>query len=243
MAEHSLEVVDLTVSYQRVPALHHINFKLSCGRCVGLLGPNGAGKSTLLKAIAGLVKREAGRILLHGRDIIENSGQIAYLPQRESVDWDFPITVRGLVEMGRYRDLGLWKRFSAQDQAIVDEALEVFQLHPLAERQINALSAGQQQAAFIARSWAQQAHVYLLDEPFNGLDRNAQNGLKQALRRLTRAGKLVMVSHHQLATVPEIFDEVVLLNGELVASGAVQQVFTPELVDKTFATQIFAGVE
>lgn len=236
---HHLVIEDLTVSYNRIPAVHHLNVTLGCGSAVGLLGPNGAGKTTLLKAIAGLLPVETGRILT-GEHAGENS-HVAYVPQREAVDWDFPITVRALVEMGRYPDLGWWKPFTRKDDAIVDEALRVSELDAVANRQIKALSGGQQQRAFLARAWAQQAHIYLLDEPFTGLDKNAQESLISAVNRLRAAGKLVIASHHDLKTVPEIFDHVLLINGELVACGPTEKVFTGENIARTFTTEIFSG--
>lgn len=238
---HSLEITDLTVSYDRVPVLHHLNLKLHCGDCVALLGPNGAGKTTFLKAVAGLVPLETGTIRLHGHSPQDIPREISYLPQREQVDWDFPITVRGLVEMGRYAHLGNWKSFTPHDASIVDQALATLHLTDLADRQIKALSGGQQQRAFLARSWAQQAHVYLLDEPFEGLDKNAQRDLADALRQLSGEGKLIIASHHHLADVPELFSHVILLNGELVAQGTVADVFKPELIEKTFSTEIYTG--
>ncbi len=241
MKSHSLEIDNITVSYGRVPVLHHLQLSLSCGQCVGLIGPNGAGKTTFLKAIAGLVPLETGSISLHGERLKKSFRKVSYLPQRESIDWDFPITVRGLVEMGRFPEMGLWKSFSAEDAKIVEEALRALNLIDLADRQIKALSGGQQQKVFLARCWAQRAHVYLLDEPFNGLDKNAQEDLSAALRLLAREGKLIIASHHNLKTVPELFDQVVLLNGELIAAGAVSDVFRPDLIERTFVTQIFTG--
>ena len=245
MSDHRLAIQDLTVSYNRVPALHHIDLELCCGRRVGLLGPNGAGKTTFLKALAGLVPFETGRVVFGGHSHDGHSQSldhgIAYLPQRSVVDWDFPLTVRGLVELGRYPALGPWRKFSKRDAEIVNEALSATHLADLADRQINALSGGQQQRAFLARSWAQQAHIYLLDEPFNGLDRNAQAHLSALLRQLAADGRLVIVSHHDLKTVPELFDEVILLNGELVAFGPVADVFTPERIAETFSTAVFTG--
>ncbi len=242
-SDHRLLIRDLTVSYHRVPALHHIDLELRCGRCVGLLGPNGAGKTTFLKALAGLVPFETGQVVFggHSHEHPHSDRGIAYLPQRGVVDWDFPLTVRGLVELGRYPALGRWRGFTKADAMIVHEALAATHLADLADRQINALSGGQQQRAFLARSWAQQAHIYLLDEPFNGLDRNAQAHLSALLRRLAADGRLVIVSHHDLKTVSELFDEVILLNGELVAFGPLAEAFTPERIAETFSTAVFTG--
>ncbi len=236
---HELVIKDLTVSYNRIPAVHHLNVTMACGSAVGLLGPNGAGKTTLLKAIAGLLPRETGTIRLIGHD--DARYPVAYVPQREAVDWDFPITVRALAEMGRYSELGLWRRFGAKDHAIVEEALRVTELEALADRQIKALSGGQQQRAFLARAWAQQADIYLLDEPFTGLDKNAQEAFAGALNKLRAAGKLIIASHHDLNSVPRLFDRVLLINGELVACGGTAEVFTEENIRKTFATKIFSG--
>ena len=243
MSSHRLLIKDLTVSYRRVPVLHHIDLDLRCGNCIGLLGPNGAGKTTFLKALAGLVPFETGSIQFGGHEGVARDGKdIAYLPQRSVVDWDFPLTVRGLVEMGRYPALGGWRRFGEEDERVVAEALATTQLRDLADRQISALSGGQQQRAFLARAWAQQSHIYLLDEPFTGLDRNAQAHLGELLRHLSaKEGKLVIVSHHDMKSVPELFDQVILLNGELVAFGDVGEVFTPERLAETFTTSIFTG--
>jgi ABC-type Mn2+/Zn2+ transport system ATPase subunit len=240
MTEHVLKIRDLTVSYRRIPAVHHVNLELSCGRCVGLLGPTGAGKTTLLKALAGLVRMETGSVEFGGHNQ-GRSRYIAYLPQRSAVDWDFPTTVRGLVEMGRYSTLSWWRKFGKEDEKKVNAALQAMQLEDLAERQISALSGGQQQRAFLARSLAQDAHVLLLDEPFTGLDRPSQDLLGHILKELAGQGNLLIVSHHDLRMVPALFDEVILLNGELVAGGPTEQVFNEENISRTFGTHTFSG--
>lgn len=241
-AAHSLQVRDLTVSYDRIPALHHIGFEVSCGQCVALLGPNGAGKSTLLKALAGLLPMETGTIAFHGKSVHGATQDFAYLPQREAIDWDFPTTVRGLVEMGRYLRVNWWRRFSKTDDAAVDAAIAAMQLGELQHRQVSALSGGQQQRSFLARALAQEAHVFLFDEPFTGLDKPTQDSLKVLIRALRDQGKLILASHHDLATVPEIFDEVLFLNGELLASGPTVAVFTEENIERTYSMQVFSGV-
>ena len=239
---HKLHLEDVTVSYNRIPAVHHLNATLSCGSCVALLGPNGAGKTTLLKAIAGLLPLETGRIEFRGHQLESTSGrEIAYVPQREAVDWDFPITVRGLVEMGRYPALGKWRRFGTEDETAVEEALHICDLEDLADRQISALSGGQQQRAFLARAWAQKADIYLLDEPFTGLDRNAVEAFAQAMRRLRAAGKLIVASHHDLKSVEALFDHILLLNGELVACGPTAEAFTKDNLDRAYAVHVFSG--
>lgn len=238
---HRLRIDDLTVSYHRVPAVHHLTLELRCGRTIALLGPNGAGKTSFFKALVGLVKPEAGTIELGGHGTKHAARDIAYLPQREAVDWDFPVTVRGLAEMGRYTRLGWWRTFGEADRIAVDRAIALMELGDLADRQISALSGGQQQRTFLARALAQEAHVMLLDEPFNGLDKPAQDLLAATLRRLAANGNLVIVSHHDLKTVPDLFDEVIFLNGELIAFGETAQVFTPENIDRTFGTLAFSG--
>ncbi len=243
MHNHALQLRDLTVSYQRIPALHHISFEVCCGQCVALLGPNGAGKTTLLKSLAGLITRESGEIFFHGREVRGATPDIAYLPQRGQIDWDFPTTVRGLVEMGRYLRLGWWRSYSAVDTRAVDAAISAMHLDSLQERQISALSGGQQQRAFLARALAQEAHVLLLDEPFSGLDKPNQDGLRATLRTLREKGKLLLVSHHDLASVPDIFDQVVLLNGELIAAGKTAATFTEENIRKTYAMRVFAALD
>jgi ABC-type Mn2+/Zn2+ transport system ATPase subunit len=231
---HELVVDGLSVSYRRVPALANISLATSCGNRVALIGPNGAGKSTLLKAIAGLVPRDAGTIRWRGTAVHKWSREFAYLPQREEVDWSFPITVRGLVEMGRYPQTGWWRRFSARDTAAVDHALDALALRDLQHRQIRELSGGQQQRTFLARALAQEAHVLLLDEPFTGLDRNASKLLGDLLETLAREGRLVIASHHDLNTVPFLFDEALVLATRTLGFGPVREVLTPELIDRTF---------
>ena len=236
-------IEDVTVSYHRVPAIHHLTLSVPAGRCVAVMGPNGAGKTTLLKAIAGLLPLETGRIAYNGRSLGSGRerGTIAYVPQREAIDWDFPITVRGLVEMGRFPALGMWKAFGSADRAAVDGALEAMDLGAFADRQISKLSGGQQQRAFLARAWAQQSDIYLLDEPFTGLDRNARLAFAECLHRLRADGKLVLASHHDHSDVAEVFDEVVLLNGELVAAGSTADTFVADNIERAFGTRIFTG--
>jgi ABC-type Mn2+/Zn2+ transport system ATPase subunit len=236
---HQLLIEDLTVSYHRIPAVHHLTVRLDTGSCTGLLGPNGAGKTTLLKALAGLLPLETGRIRFKGRNIAD--GLITYVPQKEAVDWDFPITVRGLAEMGRYSVLGPWRPFRSRDNAVVEEALHVAELAAFADRQIKALSGGQQHRAFLARAWAQEAEIYLLDEPFGGLDKNSTAAFAKAIQRLKEFGKLVIVSHHNLADAGKLFDHIIILNGELVAFGETKETLTEENIDRAYSTRIFSG--
>jgi ABC-type Mn2+/Zn2+ transport system ATPase subunit len=233
---HELVIDGLGVNYRRIVALEDIGLATSCGNRVALIGPNGAGKSTLLKVIAGLVPRRAGSIRWRGTAVRKWSREFAYLPQREEVDWSFPLTVRGLVEMGRYPHLGWWRRFSRHDHVAVDSALDELGLGDLAARQIRELSGGQQQRAFLARAIAQEAHVLLLDEPFTGLDRDAAATLGELLARLAHEGRLVIASHHDLASAPGLFDEALVLNTRPVAFGPAAEILTPTHLDRAYGS-------
>jgi len=232
--DHRLEVQNLRVSYQDVLALDGITFATECGRSIALIGPNGAGKSTLLKALAGLLRADSGSILWRGKPLTRSSHEIAYLPQRGDVDWNFPITVRGLVEMGRYPNLGWWRQYLKHDADIVQRALTTMDLLDLQDRQISALSGGQQQRAFIARALAQEAHVLLLDEPFTGLDKPAQDNLARLFRELTAEGRLLIASHHDLQTVEGNFDDVLLIKRTQVVFGEVATAFTKERIAQAY---------
>ena len=194
--QHTLDAKDISVHYGKVCAIKDISIRCTCGQCVALLGANGAGKSTLLKSLAGLLPQASGTVTWRGKPLSEHRHELAYLPQREAVDWRFPITVRGLAEMGRYPHLGMWRRFGKRDQAVVDQALEALNLTDLEDRPIGELSGGQQQRAFLARALAQEAHVLLLDEPFTGLDTASQESLSTLIRKLTDDGRLLLISHH-----------------------------------------------
>lgn len=231
---HELVIDSLQVRYRNTLALDGVSFATSCGNRVALVGPNGAGKSTLLKAIAGLVPRSAGKILWRGTAVNRWSREFAYLPQREEVDWSFPITVRGLVEMGRYPQTGIFGRFRDRDDEAVEAALASLDLLDLQKRQIRELSGGQQQRTFLARALAQEAHVLLLDEPFTGLDRNASRQLGDLLERLAYEGRLVVASHHDLLSAPKLFDEALLLKTHPVAFGAATEVLGPHNLDRAF---------
>lgn len=224
----------LSVAYREILALDRISMATSCGNRVALVGPNGAGKSTLLKAVAGLVPRRSGEILWRGTSVRKWSREFAYLPQREEIDWSFPITVRGLVEMGRYPQVGWWRKFSADDDRAVEAALDSLNLNELRDRQIRELSGGQQQRAFLARALAQEAHVLLLDEPFTGLDRNAALLLGDLLAKLAGEGRLIIASHHDLGSAPRLFDEVLVMNTGQIAFGRIGEVLTPRLIAETF---------
>jgi ABC-type Mn2+/Zn2+ transport system ATPase subunit len=233
--EHVLEVSGLCVSYGRTAALREVSFRTECGGCLGLIGPNGAGKTTLLKVLAGLVRKDHGSVWWRGKELKGGSVELAYLPQRSQVDWNFPATVRRVVEMGRYPHLGWWRPYGRRDREAVDEALALMGLEGLEGRQIGALSGGQQQRTFLARALAQEAHVLLLDEPFTGLDASATEGLAGLLGELAGRGHLVVASHHDLENVREVYDRVMLLAGRVVAYGATEEVFTRENLALTYA--------
>jgi manganese/iron transport system ATP-binding protein/manganese/zinc/iron transport system ATP- binding protein len=184
---------------------------------------------------------ETGEITFHGHGLKRVAHEIAYLPQREQVDWDFPITVRSLVEMGCYMRLGWWRRFGPEQHQVVDRAIATMHLESLAHRQISALSGGQQQRAFLARSLAQRARIFLLDEPFAGLDRPSQESLARTMRELGAAGFIVIASHHDLKNAADFFDQMIFLNGELIAFGDSSTVFTEENLARTFETEVFSG--
>ena len=231
---HHLQLRRVTAGYGAEPALQDITFEAACGSTLALIGPNGAGKSTLLNALAGLLPIWSGEILWNNAPLASHMNEIAYLPQRSEVDWQFPITVRQLVEMGRYPSVGMWRGMRPHDKEIVDKALCTLGLLELQNRQIGALSGGQQQRCFLARALAQEAHILLLDEPFTGLDVPGSEALAELLRALAHEGRLVIASHHDLATAPQIFDQALLLRRKLIDAGPVAEVLTPQNLNKAF---------
>lgn len=229
-----LRLEGIHIHYGPICAVHDVSLELACGAAVALVGGNGAGKSTLMKGIVGLVPMSRGLVLWQGRPIMKSTHEVAYLSQRAAVNWEFPLTVRRLVELGRYPLLGPWGRFTEADHQAVDRAMAIMRIDELAHRQVGALSGGQQQRVLIARALAQQARVLLLDEPFAGLDEPAQELLARLLRELASSGRLIVASHHDLKTVGDIFDEVLLLNGALIAQGASAETMTEENLKRAF---------
>lgn len=234
MHKFALEVHQLTVNYDKTPVLWDVSLQIPCGKLVGVVGPNGAGKSTFIKTALGLVPPISGKIEFFGQPLKEVRQRVAYVPQRESVDWDFPITVRDLVLMGRYGRLGVFKWPRQADYAAADHYLDVVGMAPYKDRQISQLSGGQQQRVFIARALLQEADVYFMDEPFAGVDLATEKVLMNVLRELKNEGKTVFVVHHDLNNVEEYFDWIVMLNMRLVACGSVQQVFNPDTLNETY---------
>jgi manganese/zinc/iron transport system ATP- binding protein len=229
-----VEIHDLTVTYSRKPVLWGVDLTLPKGSLVGIIGPNGAGKSTLIKAIMEIVPLSSGWVELFGKPIAEVRKMVSYVPQKESVDWDFPASVRDVVVMGRYADLGLFKRPRKADFEAADYALKQVNMQQFADRQISQLSGGQQQRVFLARALAQNAEVYFMDEPFAGVDAATEKAIIDILKQMSADGKTVIVVHHDLQTVPQYFDWVVQLNTRLVASGPIEQAFTKELLQETY---------
>jgi manganese/zinc/iron transport system ATP- binding protein len=229
-----LEFHDLTVAYHIRPVLWDVDLAVPEGRLAAIVGPNGAGKSTLLKAALDLVPLASGYVRVFGRPYREVSGRVAYVPQRESVDWDFPASVADVVLMGRYGQAGWLRRPSREDRRLAREALERVGMAEYADRQINRLSGGQQQRTFLARALAQDADLYVMDEPFAGVDAVTERAIVELLRELRDKGRTVLCIQHDLQTVPEYFDWVALLNMRLVACGDVAETFTRENLHKTY---------
>lgn len=224
----ALQIHDLSVNYGNVPALWDVSLAVPQGVVAGIIGPNGAGKSTLIKTALGLIRPLSGKVDFLGMSLSQVRQKVAYVPQKESVDWDFPITVQDLVLMGRYGKLGLFKRPSRKDYAAVNEYLEKLGVAQFAHRQISQLSGGQQQRVFLARALVQEAEVYLMDEPFVGVDLATRNVIMSLLHQLKDQGKTVFVVHHELDTVKAYFDWLIMLNVRLVASGLTPDIFNPE---------------
>lgn len=238
MNGYPLEVSRITVAYQKKPVLRSVSFQIPEGQLIGILGPNGAGKSTLLKAVLGLLPTLDGEIRIYERSYREQRKLIGYVPQRESVDWDFPTNALDVVMMGRYGQLGWFRRPGVKERQIALECLAKVGMGEYAGRQISQLSGGQQQRVFLARALAQDAQVYFMDEPFAGVDATTEKAIIALLHDLKEQGKTVLVVHHDLSTVREYFDHVLLLNGELIAAGPTGETFTPENLHKTYGGKI-----
>lgn len=228
----------MTVSYDRKPVLWNIDMTLPKGALIGIIGPNGAGKSTLIKAAMNLLPLASGFVKIFDKELDEVRRTVSYVPQRESVDWDFPTSVEDVVLMGRYAHVGLLRRISSEDKKIAREALEMVGMEVYAKRQISQLSGGQQQRVFLARALAQQADLYFMDEPFAGVDAATESAILKILRELTDKGKTVIVVHHDLQSAAEFFDWIVLLNMRLVASGPIEDVFTQSLLQECYGGKL-----
>ncbi|GAL86812.1 manganese ABC transporter ATP-binding protein [Sporocytophaga myxococcoides] len=233
-----LEVHDLTVAYHRKPVLWGVDLTLPAGSLTGIIGPNGAGKSTLIKAIMGLIPLSSGFVRLFGKELDEVRQKVSYVPQRESVDWDFPASALDVVLMGRYSQIGLFNRPRKADKEVAMECLRKVGLENFANRQISQLSGGQQQRVFLARALAQDADIYFMDEPFAGVDAATEAAIIEILRNMTTSGKTVVVVHHDLQSAITYFNWVLLLNMRLVASGPTEKVFTQDLLQETYGGKL-----
>lgn len=237
-ANPPLEVHDLTVAYDQKPVLWDIDFELPEGSLTAIVGPNGAGKSTLIKAAMGLIPASSGYTLIYGKPLDKQRHCVAYVPQRESVDWNFPISVMDVVLMGRYPHLRLFQRPGRQDKEIAMNALVEMGMDAYHKRQISQLSGGQQQRVFLARALAQDASIYLMDEPLAGVDAATEDVIFLKLKELRDRDKTVVVVHHDLQSVPENFDRAMLLNLRMVACGPVSDVFSEENLQKTYGGRL-----
>ena len=233
-----LEIHDLTVAYTKRPVLYGIDLEVPQGSIVGVVGPNGAGKSTLIRAIMGLLPVASGWVEVFGEPFKEAVTRVGYVPQRESVDWDFPVNALDVVLMGRYGRLGPFKRPSKSDKNIAMACLEKVKMAPFAKRQISNLSGGQQQRVFLARALAQESDLYLMDEPFVGVDAATETAIIEILRELQSQGKTLIVVHHDLTTAPDYFDRILLLNMRVVAYGNTKDVFTFENLQNAYGGRL-----
>lgn len=230
----TIDVENLSVSYSGKKAIQDVNFSLHSGKLIGILGPNGAGKSTLVKGMLDLVSKDSGEVKIFGQTLDQMRKEIAYIPQRADIDWDFPILVRDTVLLGTYPKIGLFRRPGKKEKEIAMESLTKVGMENFADKQIGQLSGGQQQRVFVARSLAQQADIFFMDEPFVGVDINSEEIIIDILKELRDQGKTIFVIHHDLTKVADYFDEVVLINKKLIAAGPVDEVVTPEIMEKTF---------
>ncbi len=230
----AIKIEDLTVAYRDKPVLWDVDLDVPAGVLMAVSGPNGAGKTTLIKSILGLIKPVAGQVQVFGMSYRQNRKTVAYVPQKSSVDWDFPTDVLDVVLMGRYGHLGWIKRPGKKDKDLAKEALDKVGMLHLSYRQINQLSGGQKQRVFLARALVQDAMVYLMDEPFQGIDAVTERTIIGLLKELRSLGKTVLVVHHDLQTVKEYFDRIALLNIRLIVAGAVDDIFTDENLKKTY---------
>ncbi len=234
----ALELHDLTVSYAKKPVLYGVDVQVPQGALVGIIGPNGAGKSTMIRAIMGLTPASSGWVQIFGESFEKNRHRVGYVPQREQVDWDFPVNVMDVVLMGRYGRRGWLRRVTKEDQKIAEESLDKVGMLPFRNRQIANLSGGQQQRVFLARALAQQSDLYLMDEPFAGVDATTERAIVTLLQELQSQGKTILVVHHDLTTAKEYFDHLLLLNMRLVTFGKTEDVFTVEQLQKTYGGRL-----
>ena len=233
-----ISVKNLTVTYNKKPAIKGINLEIESSSIIGIVGPNGAGKSTLLKGILGLLPADTGEVKIFGKDIKDSLKRVSYIPQKEQFDWDFPINVSEVVMMGRYPYMSLFGSPKETDKEIVNRVLEKVEMKKYAYTQIRNLSGGQQQRIFLARALAQESDIYFLDEPFVGVDAKTETAIFNLIKELKSEGKTIMIVHHDLSKVEDYFDKIILINQILIAYGDTSKVFTPELLHRTYGGQL-----
>lgn len=236
--EKALSIQNLTVSYDDHTALHNINFEIEKGRLAGVIGPNGAGKSTLMKAALGLIAKDRGTIEFYGKPVKQMRKNIAYIPQRNNIDWNFPINVLDAVVIGTYPKLGVFHRPKKADREWAHACLKQVGMDGYSKRQIGELSGGQQQRVFMARALTQKAQIFFLDEPFVGIDASSEETIIKILKKLRNDGKTVIVIHHDLSKAKDYFDNLVLLNEELIEAGLTESVLRPETLGKAYEAQL-----
>ena len=238
MAIPIIEAHNLTVLYGRKPAIWNVDFKLPEGQVIGIMGPNGSGKSTLLKSIMGVVTPTTGYTKVYDQDLNQVRHKVSYVPQRQEIDWDFPASVWDIVSMGRFHVRGLFKRLTSEDNEIIQESLEKVNMLGFAKRQISQLSGGQQQRVFLARAIAQQGELFLMDEPFAGVDIATEEMIVDLLKEMKDQGKTLVIVHHDLHTAQSYFDHLVLMNTRLVAFGKTSDVFTDQILTDTYGGKL-----
>jgi manganese/zinc/iron transport system ATP- binding protein len=238
MSTTAIEIHDMTVAYHRKPVLWDIDLSVPEGKLIGIVGPNGAGKSTLIKAVLGMIPLASGKVEIYGQPAHRQRHLIGYVPQRETVDWDFPVTASDVVKMGTYGRLGWLRRPGKTEQKLTEDCLAQIGMTEFANRQIRQLSGGQQQRVFLARALAQDAQIYFLDEPFAGVDAATEQAIVELLQKLRSQNKTVLVVHHDLNTVRDYFDQVIMLNLRLIAAGPTETTFTNENLQKTFGGRL-----
>lgn len=229
-----IKVENLSVSYYGNEVVSDVSFEFDSGRLIGIIGPNGAGKSTMIKALLNLIPKDKGTVLIDGESIDKKRKQIAYVPQRSDLDWDFPINVFETVLMGTYPSLGLFRKPGDKEKALALKSLERVDMLKYKDEQIGELSGGQQQRVFLARALAQQADLFFLDEPFVGIDIASENNIVEILKELKNEGKTVFVVHHDLSKVETYFDDLVLLNKDLIQAGPVEEVFVFDTMSQAY---------
>ncbi len=233
-----IEAHNLTVLYGRKPALWNIDFVLPEKQVIGIMGPNGSGKSTLLKSIMGVVEPTSGFTKIYDQELDNVRHKVSYVPQRQEIDWDFPASVWDIVSMGRFQNKGLFKKLTSEDKDIIADSLDKVNMLGFSKRQISQLSGGQQQRVFLARAIAQQGELFLMDEPFAGVDIATEEMIVELLKNMKNEGKTLVIVHHDLHTAQSYFDHLVLLNTRLIATGSVKDVFTDQILTDTYGGRL-----